>query len=61
MKKNVFGVLQKIIVGRNTHMEVMSFTMENAVNGLELGTPGNCRTLTTCSTDGGAEVAHFEH
>jgi len=59
----VFGGLQNFIVGRNTHMEVMSlnFTKENAVNGLEIGTPGNCRTLTTFSTDGGAEVAHFEH
>jgi len=39
----------------------LNFTMEDAVKVLELGTPGNCRTLTTCSTDGGSEVAHFEH
>jgi len=46
-----------------TYMEVMSlnFIVKNAVNGLELGTPGNCRTLTSCSADGGFEVAYFEH
>ena len=50
-------------MGTNTCKEAMSlnFTMENAVNGLELGTPGNCRTLTACSEDGGIEVAYFEH
>jgi hypothetical protein len=50
-------------MGTSTYMEVMSlyFTTENAVNGLELGTPGNCLTLTVCSADGGFEVAYFEY
>jgi hypothetical protein len=50
-------------MGTSTYMEIMSlnFTMESAVNGLELGTPGKCRTLTACSADCGFEVAYFEH
>ena len=39
----------------------LGFTTKNAVKDLELGTPGNRRTLTACSADGRVEVAHFEH